>query len=155
MHAIFLLFNDGHLSFEELTQILSDVFRLFAKTVQMQGGEPIEGLDFDRLPFVTAEKCFRDLQIPKQCEINYQMFLQWIMGENMYDEDELEHLNRTAPPTKSTFAKKQFDDASEWTKRFMQEAEFIDKFDQIRREGHLEKVTLANAELRFRRYQEV
>ena len=52
-------------------------------------------------------------------EINYQQFVQWVTGENLYTEEELEALQRTQPPSKSKFAQKKFDSAKEWAKRFL------------------------------------
>jgi len=77
------------------------------------------------------------------------MFVQWITGENMYDEEEIEHLNRTAPPSKSAFNKKQFEDVNEWCKKFMQEAEFVEKINEIRQKAMLSHVTLAFADYKF------
>lgn len=122
------------MSFEELTKLLSSVFGLVKRVMNENhddqnenDAELLSQVDFDRLPVETAEKCFQDLMVPKSSEVNYQMFLQWITGENLYTDEELEALNRTAPPTKSTFLKKQFKDTSEWCKRFMQEQEFVDR----------------------------
>jgi len=37
----------------------------------------------------------------------------------MYSEEELEHLDRTAMPSKSAFSKKKFDNVKEWKKNFL------------------------------------
>ena len=101
------------------------------------------------MSLATAEKAFSDLMVPKSAEINYQQFVQWITGENLYDEEELEALERTAPPSKSKFAAKKFNDANEFCKRFMQEEEFIDVLIKMRDEGGLQNVSLVRAKLLF------
>jgi hypothetical protein len=144
------------MNFEELTKLLSAVFGLVKRVINEDhddhDAELLSQVDFDRLPVETAEKCFKDLMVPKSAEVNYQMFLQWITGENLYDDEELEALNRTAPPTKSTFLKKQFEDASEWCKRFMQEQEFIDRIQEMRGKAMITNVTLCCAEHKFKQY---
>jgi len=87
-------------------------------------------------------------------EINYQQFVQWITGENLYDDEELEALERTAPPSKSKFAQKKFDNAQEWCKRFIQAEEYIDNLQQMRKEGNLESVSLVAAKMRFDQYRD-
>ena len=52
----------------------------------------------------TAKKAFNDLHVPMTSEINYQQFVQWTTGQNLYTEEELEALTRTQPPSKSKFA---------------------------------------------------
>ena len=162
INAAFLLFdtnNSGTMNFEELTLLLSSVFQLVKRVIKEDDhdhdAEMLSQIDFERLPIDTAEKCFKDLMMPKSAEINYQMFLQWITGENLYDDDELEALNRTAPPTKSSFLKKKFEDASEWCKRFMQEQEFIDRIKEMREKAMISSVTLSSAEEKFGKYADV
>ena len=102
----------------------------------------------------TAEKAFADLMVPKSAEINYQQFVQWVTGENLYDEDELEALSRTAPPSKSKFASKKFANANEWCKRFMQEEEFVELLMKLRDEGGLKNVSLVRAKMLFSEFKE-
>ena len=83
-------------------------------------------MDYAQLSIATAKKTFHDLKVPQTGEINYQQFVQWMTGQNLYDEEELEALERTAPPSKSKFSQKKFDNAQEWCKRFIQEEEYIE-----------------------------
>ena len=67
------------MNFEELTQLLFAVFSLVKRVMNEDhdehDNELLSQVDFDRLPVETAEKCFKDLMVPKSAEINYQMFL--------------------------------------------------------------------------------
>lgn len=81
--------------------------------------ELFPSLDYPEIAVATTKKAFGDLQVPMTGEINYQQFVQWITGENLYSEEELAALQATQPPSKSKFAKKKFDNASEWAKRFL------------------------------------
>ena len=92
--------------------------------------------------------------VPKSAEINYQQFIQWTTGENLYDDEELDALQRTAPPSKSKFAAKKFASADEWCKRFMQEEEFIDILMALRDDGGLKNVSLVRAKLLFAEFKE-
>ena len=60
-----------------------------------------------------------DLKVPMQEELNYQQFVQWVTGVNLYDAEELEALEKTAPPSKSVFTKKKIENTQEWAKKFM------------------------------------
>jgi hypothetical protein len=65
-------------------------------------------MDFDLLSIETAEKCFKDLKLQKAGQVNYQTFMSWSTGDScLFDKEELEHLNRTAPPVKSVTERKQ------------------------------------------------
>jgi hypothetical protein len=63
------------MNFEELTLLLSSVFDLFSTLIEQDDYNHDAGLlgqiDFNRLPIDTAEKCFKDLMMPKSAEINY------------------------------------------------------------------------------------
>ena len=78
-------------------------------------------------------------------EINYQQFVQWVTGQNMYTDEELEALQRTQPPSKSAFAQKKFNSAKDWAKRFLQEEEFVDHLMKIREDAQLKNVSLVYA----------
>ena len=87
-------------------------------------------------------------------EINYQQFVQWITGENLYSAEERAALQATQPPSKSKFAPKKFDNAKEWAKRFLQEEEFVDHLMKMREECGLQQVSLGRAEMQFSKYKE-
>ena len=87
-------------------------------------------------------------------EINYQQFVQWITGENLYSEEELAALQATQPPSKSKFAQKKFDNAKEWAKRFLQEEEFVDHLMTMREDCALKQVSLVRAQMQFSQYKE-
>ena len=72
----------------------------------------------------------------------------------MYTDEELEALQRTAPPSKSKFAQKKFNNASDWCKRFLQEEEFVDHLMKLREDCNLQKVSLTLARLQFAKYKE-
>ena len=163
INAAFLLFDtnsSGTMSFDELCNLLATVFTLVEKLFEFgaesltKDDELFKQIDFKRLPLITAEKCFKDLLVPKSSEVNYQMFVQWITGMSLYDDHELEALQRTAPPTKSAFTKKKFDDANEWCKKFMQEKEYLEVINEMREKAQITNVTLANAEMTFSKYQD-
>lgn len=63
------------MNFEELTLLLSSVFHLVSTLIELDDHNHDAGLldqiDFNRLPIDTAEKCFKDLMMPKSAEINY------------------------------------------------------------------------------------
>jgi hypothetical protein len=63
------------MNFEELTLLLSSVFHLVSTLIEQDDHNHDAGLldqiDFNRLPIDTAEKCFKDLMMPKSAEINY------------------------------------------------------------------------------------
>ena len=64
------------MSFSELTLLMSSVFKLVHRVINQDDGHNHSGeimaqIDFDRLPTVTAQKCFADLELPKTAEINY------------------------------------------------------------------------------------
>lgn len=48
--------------------------------------------------------------VPRTSEINYAQYVQWVTGNSMYDEEEMEALETTKPPTKSAFAKQKIED---------------------------------------------
>jgi Ca2+-binding EF-hand superfamily protein len=139
INAAFLLFDQngsGTMSYDELVALIRTVFSLVKHTLdinekrgkQYSDDDSFAGdeLDFDQLAMATAKKAFLDLMVPQSSEINYQQFVQWITGQNLYSDDELEALQRTQPPSKSKFAAKKFTDTSEFCKRFLQEEEFLD-----------------------------
>lgn len=165
INAAFILFdlnNSGTMSFDELATLIKTVLGLVKHTLDLQmdkgkdyGDDDLfVKCDFNQISLATAEKAFADLMVPKTKEINYQQFVQWITGENMYDDDELDALQRTQPPSKSKFAAKKFNDANEWCKRFMQEEEFIDVLTKMRAEGCLENVSLVRAKMLFSEFKE-
>ena len=102
----------------------------------------------------TAKKAFSDLQVPMTNEINYQQFVQWTTGQNLYSEEELEALQRTQPPSKSKFAQKKFATTNEWAKRFLQEEEFVDHLMKLREDCGLQNVSLTMARLQFASYKD-
>jgi len=80
INAAFLLFdtnNSGTMNFEELTNLLASVFKLVARVLESdelglkESREYLAQVDLVRLPIITAEKCFKDLNLPKVAEINY------------------------------------------------------------------------------------
>jgi hypothetical protein len=54
-------------------------------------------------------------------------------------------LANSAPPSKSKFAAKQFDNANEWVKRFLQEEEFVENLMKMRDNCGLQNVSLVRA----------
>ena len=72
----------------------------------------------------------------------------------MYTDEELELLQRTQPPSKSAFAQKKFNNATEWAKRFLQEEEFIDHLMKMREDCNLQRVSLVLAQMKFASYKE-
>jgi len=63
----------------------------------------------------------------------------------LYSDEELEALQRTQPISKSKFAQKKFNNATEWAKRFLQEEEFVDHLMKMREDCSLQKVSLVLA----------
>ena len=63
------------MNFEELTLLLSSVFHLVSTLIEQDDHNHdawlLDQIDFNRLPIDTAEKCFKDLMMPKSAEINY------------------------------------------------------------------------------------
>ena len=155
INAAFILFdqnNSGTMSFDELAALIKTVFGLVAnmlKIAEERGtayeGEYFPDLDFPSIAVETAKKAFADLQVPMTNEINYQQFVQWVTGQNMYTDEELEALQRTQPPSKSAFAQKKFNSAKDWAKRFLQEEEFVDHLMKIREDAQLKNVSLVYA----------
>ena len=92
--------------------------------------------------------------MPLTGEINYQQFVQWTTGQNLYTDEELEALQRTQPPSKSKFAQKKFNTANEWAKRFLQEEEFVDHLMKMRKDCKLKNVSLVVAQMHFKKYKE-
>ena len=129
INAAFILFdldNSGTMGFEELVGLVKTVFAVIGGDIKnkIEHGtlEPdgiFSKVDYQQLSIATAKKAFSDLRVPMTGEINYQQFVQWITGESLYDEEELEALERTAPPSKSKFSQKKFANAQEWCKRFI------------------------------------
>lgn len=142
VNAAFILFdqnNSGTMSFDELAALIKTVFTLVSDMVKFsaQNGatykdEIFTELDYPSVAVETAKKAFGDLQVPITSEINYQQFMQWTTGQNMYSEEELVALERTKPASKSKFAQKKFASANEWVKRFLQEAEFVEHLMKLR-----------------------
>ena len=142
INAAFILFdqnNSGTMSFDELAALIKTVFGLIKHMLKVSNergmdypGEFFPNIDFDQVAIDTTKKAFSDLQVPMTMEINYQQFVQWTTGQNMYTDEELEAIQRTQPPSKSAFAKKKFASSTEWAKRFPQEEEFVDHLMKIR-----------------------
>jgi len=156
INAAFILFDDnnsGAMSFDELAALVKTVFSLMGHMIaidQSRGktypaDELFPSLDFASIAVETTKKAFSDLQVPITGELNYQQFVQWVTGMNLYSDEELAALQKTQPPTKSNFAKKQFNDANEWAKRFLQEEEFVDHLMKMREDCQLQNVSLVRA----------
>ena len=105
INAAFILFdqnNSGTMSFDELAALIKTVFNLVSNMLEIaeSRGKDYEGeifpdLDYPAIAVDTAKKAFADLQVPVTQEINYQQFVQWTTGQNLYTEEELEALQRT------------------------------------------------------------
>ena len=155
INAAFILFdmnNSGTRSFDELAQLIKTVFNLVQHMLRMSNkrGESYEGelfpeLDYPEIAIETAKKAFSDLCVPMTGEINYQQFVQWVTGENLYTEEELELLQNTQPPSKSKFAQKKFATSQEWVKRFLQEEEFVETLMKMKEDCNLTNVSLVRA----------
>ena len=85
------------------------------------------------MTLATTEKCFLDNKVVKgKGEINYTQFMQWMTGQSLLDEDELEAMQASNKPTKkSDFASRQFKNTQDFVTQFMQEEEFVDIVKEI------------------------
>lgn len=102
INAAFILFdmnNSGTMSFDELAGLVGTVFNLVKNMLvisQDRGvtyeNELFPDLDYSEIAVQTAKKAFADLCVPMTGEINYQQFVQWVTGENLYTDEELELL---------------------------------------------------------------
>ena len=96
--AAFNLFdvNDSMtLSFDELNKFIKCVFQIFfqLRAENSDGTEIWDHIQMEKLTFATAEKCFLDNRLVKgKGEVNYTQFLQWMTGQSLMDDDQLEAL---------------------------------------------------------------
>ncbi len=90
------------MSFDELAGLIKTVFNLvqnMLKIAESRGSkyenELFPEVDYPAIAVETAKKAFMDLKVPVTSEINYQQFVQWTTGQNLYSDDELDALQRT------------------------------------------------------------
>ena len=99
INAAFILFDSnasGTMSFDELASLIRTVFNLVKHMLDVSisrgaqyNNEALAEMNFPEMAVLTAKKAFNDLQVPQSGEINYQQFVQWITGQNLYTDEEL------------------------------------------------------------------
>ena len=109
----------------------------------------------EKLTLATAEKCFQDNKLVKgKGEVNYTQFLQWMTGQSLMDDDQMEALEQYSKPTKkSDFSQRKFKNTQDFVRGFMQEQEFVDVIQEMQRDSMLSGVRLFVIMIEFKKYQ--
>ena len=98
--AAFILFDDNNsnsLSKDELCvfvktilkvlfDIVDDLVQLNPDLKSLKGKELIQNVkDLDKLAFETVERCYQDLMLTPQEEVNYLQFMEWMTKKTLFD----------------------------------------------------------------------
>lgn len=96
--------NSNTLTFEELSEFMASIFKVF-DAMRQQGSESmISKIDFYKLTHETATICFENLSQPITGEITFEQFLTWINIEFKKPNEQLEtslSMNQTSQSKKS------------------------------------------------------